>query len=57
MECKYCKQNINVEVKLISFIGTEMFVQCPHCSELVSETHDPENLEIIRLTYNEKKYL
>lgn len=57
MECKYCNQNIDVEVKLISFMGSEMFVQCPHCLELISETHDPESLEIIRLTYDEQKYL
>ena len=48
---------ILVELKLISFIDNEMFVQCPHCKELISETYDPESLEIIRLTYNEEDYL
>ena len=57
MKCKYCNEEILVELKLISFIDNEMFVQCPHCKELISETYDPESLEIIRLTYNEEDYL
>ena len=57
MLCKNCKNQINIELKLISFIDNEMFVECPHCEELISENECPENIEIIRLTYNEEDYV
>lgn len=57
MKCKYCNEEIKVEVKLISFLNNEMFVECPHCAEMISENDEPENLEIIRLTYDETEFL
>lgn len=57
MKCKYCNEEIKVEVKLISFLNNEMFVECPHCLEMTSENDEPEDLEIIRLTYDETEFL
>lgn len=57
MICNNCKHQINIELKLISFIDNEMFVECPNCKELISENDCSENIEIIRLTYNEEDYL
>lgn len=55
MKCKNCEQKIKVEVKLVSFLNNEMFIQCPYCSELISENCYPNELDIIRLTYDEEK--
>lgn len=54
MKCINCEQPIKLEIKQISFLNNEMFIQCPHCAEMISESELPEEIEIIRLTYDEE---